>query len=43
LYFSVSVGVMNANVCACTFTLAMVVSMAGMWQLTHSLPGVPAR
>ena len=43
LYFSVMAGVMNANVCACTLTFASVVSMAGKWQLTHSLPGVPAR
>ena len=43
LYFSVMAGVMNAKVCACTLTFAMVVSIAGMWQFTHSLPGVPAR
>ena len=43
LYFSVIAGVMNANVCACTLTFAMVVSIAGMWQLTHSLAGVPSR
>jgi len=43
LYFSVIAGVMNANVCACTLTFAMVVSIAGIWQLTHSLPGVPSR
>ena len=43
LYFSVITGVINAKVCACTFTLAIVVSIVGMWQLTHSLPGVPER
>ena len=43
LYFSVIAGVMNANVCACTLTFAMVVSIAGIWQLAHSLPGVPSR
>jgi hypothetical protein len=30
LYLSVMAGVMNRNVCACTFTFAIVVSMAGM-------------
>ena len=40
LYFSVIAGVMNANVCACTLIFAIVVSIAGIWQLTHSLPGV---
>lgn len=43
LYFSVIAGVMNANVCACTLTFAIVVSIAGIWQLTHSLAGVPSR
>lgn len=43
LYFSVMAGVTNANVCACTLILAIVVWIAGIWQSTHSPPGVPAR
>ena len=35
LYLSVTAGVMNAKVCARTFTSAMVVSIFGMWQATH--------
>ena len=42
LYLSVIAGVMNAKVCARTLTSAIVVSICGMWQSTHSLPGVPA-
>jgi hypothetical protein len=42
LYLSLMAGVMNAKVCARTFTSAMVVSIFGMWQATHWLPGEPA-
>ena len=39
LYLSVIAGVMNPNVWARTFASAIVVSIFGMWQATHSLPG----
>lgn len=39
LYSSVMPGVMKANVCARTLTSAIVVSIFGMWQATHWLPG----
>ena len=35
---SVVAGVMNLNVCALTLMSAMVCSILGMWQLTHSFP-----
>jgi hypothetical protein len=38
---SLSAGVMNLNVCARTFTSAMVCSILGMWQATHWLPALP--
>ena len=41
-YFSVIEGVMNANVCALTFTSAIVVSIFGIWHATHALPAEPA-
>ena len=42
LYLSVIAGVMNAKVCPCTFTSAMVVSIFGIWQATHWLAALPA-
>lgn len=43
LYLSVMSGVMNLNVWACTNAPGTPsVSIFGMWQLMHSLPGVPA-
>ena len=42
LYFSVISGVMNLKVWACTYESGTPsVSIFGMWQATHSLPGVP--
>ena len=35
------VGVMNSNVWLRTFTFAIVCSIFGMWQATHSLPALP--
>ena len=43
LYLSVIAGVTNRNVCACTIVFAgPSVSIAGMWQATHSLPALPS-
>jgi hypothetical protein len=41
LYSSVIAGVMNANVCARTFTSEMVVSIFGIWQAIQLLPADP--
>ena len=43
LYWSVIAGVMNLNVWLRTLTSAIVCSIFGMWQATHSLPALPAR
>jgi hypothetical protein len=41
LYLSVIAGVIKANVCALTFTSAIVVSIFGIWQATQLLPADP--
>jgi hypothetical protein len=38
---SLSAGVMNLKVWARTLTSAIVCSILGMWQVTHSLPALP--
>ena len=43
LNVSVASGGMNWNVWLRTLTSAMVCSIFGMWQATHSLPAEPAR
>src|SRR5262245_59900010 len=43
LSLSVIPGVMKRNVWLRTFTFAISCSIRGMWQDTHSLPGLPSR